>query len=72
MAAPRRNIVRPPLSSRPASAHPHQRDRLRGRLERERLALARWQKRLRRAFNAVQKHQKAITLLERQLSRLEE
>jgi hypothetical protein len=34
--------------------------------------LARWQTRMRRAFNATVKHHKAITRIERQIAKLEE
>jgi septal ring factor EnvC (AmiA/AmiB activator) len=72
MAAPRRHIIRPPSLSTPAN-QPSQRQiqKLRTRLDRERSALARWQTRLKRAFNTVEKHQKCIARLERQLVRLE-
>ncbi len=41
-------------------------------LEHELQALARWQPRLKRAFNTVQKCQRKVADLERQLARLEE
>ena len=73
MTAPRRRIVRPAATSRPrpAQCQPPL-HRLGTRLERERTALARWQKRLWRAFNAVEKIQKSIARLERRLARQEE
>jgi hypothetical protein len=46
--------------------------KLRAQLEHERIALARWQKRLKRAFNAVEKCQRTITRFERQITHLEE
>jgi len=42
-----------------------------GRLEEQRQALARWMSRLRRAFHAVEKHQKHSERLERQISQME-
>lgn len=73
MSTARRSIIR--SATKHALAHP-QRQRqfqsLRARLERERAALARWQTRLKRAFNAVQKCQKRITGLERQLTKMED
>jgi hypothetical protein len=45
--------------------------KLRARLERERAALARWQTRPKRAFNAVQKCQRAVQRLERHIHRAE-
>jgi hypothetical protein len=40
-------------------------------LEQERAALARWQKRFRRAFNAVEKFQRIIIRLERRIAHQE-
>jgi hypothetical protein len=67
MTMPRRRLVRP--QNRPDNTR--RRQRLRERLELERIALARWQSRLRRAFNAVEKHQAYIGRLERQITKLE-
>ncbi|MBL8798547.1 MAG: hypothetical protein JNM56_31920 [Planctomycetia bacterium] len=68
MSAPRRRIVRPP--TQPPDPNNHVRvQKLRVRLECERAALLRWQARLKRAFNTVQKTQARITRLERQLAR---
>jgi lipid II:glycine glycyltransferase (peptidoglycan interpeptide bridge formation enzyme) len=50
----------------------HQIQRLRDRLEKERGALSRWQSKLKRAFNAVEKAQKRIARIERQLTHLED
>jgi len=69
MATPRRRLIR---SMRPEPLHPQLQRRInkqRARLDHERLALSRWQKRLRRAFNAVEKCQKTIARIERQLTR---
>jgi hypothetical protein len=73
MSTPRRQIVRP--ASSPTSPGPnrqHQLQKLRGRLDHERKALARWQSRLKRAFNAAEKHQRQIVRLERQITKWEE
>ena len=69
MPAPRRRLVRPTRAS-PGQPPPHVL-KLRARLDKEQLALTRWQKRLKRAFNTVAKHQQSIARLERQLARLE-
>ncbi len=69
MNAPRRRIVRPP-AQRPDPNNQVRVQKLRVRLERERSALLRWQVRLKRAFNTIQKTQARITRLERQLARL--
>lgn len=70
MSTPRRRIVRP---HQPVGAADRQRrlQKLRSQLERERTALARWQKRLRRAFTTVEKLHKQIDRLERRRSLLE-
>jgi hypothetical protein len=73
MAMPRRRLIRPaPVPLPPNPHHQRQVQRLRERLEHERVALARWQTRLKRAFNTVEKCQKRIARIERQLTRLEE
>lgn len=72
MANARRSIIRP-ASSPPLPVRSLRRLQiLRIRLERERAALARWQTRLKRAFNAVEKSQKRLARLERQLTQWEE
>jgi hypothetical protein len=72
MSTPRRRLVRPeaPPARRP---NPERRvHKLRARLEAERAALARWQVKLRRAFTTVDKRQRAIARIERELARLED
>lgn len=71
MSTPRRRIVRP-APPRPTPDCQRQIQKLRLRLEQERVALARWMPRLRRAFKAVEKIQFRITRLERQITKLEE
>ncbi len=68
---PRRRIVRPTPSivTRP---RPDPRiQKLRARLEVERAALARWMTRLRRAFHSVERIQRRLVRLERQIARLD-
>jgi hypothetical protein len=69
----RRRLIRPRINTSPPSPN---RDRaiqkLRVRLEQERKALARWQKRLKRAFNTVTRLQKSIARTERQLAKKED
>jgi hypothetical protein len=70
---PRRRLIRTAVI--PAPANPQQQRKvqnLRERLAHERMALARWQTRLKRAFNAVEKSQKRIARIERQLTNLED
>ena len=71
MTTLRRRLVRPPSPPSENGQLQRQLRTLRGNLERERLALVRWQIRLKRAFNAVTKHQKRITRIERQLIQME-
>ena len=65
MSTPRRRLVRPPAATAVTS---HQRQRraqnLRGKLDRDRAALARWTSRLKRALNTVAKLQQRIARLE--------
>jgi len=72
MATPRRQIVRAASSANDIFGRQVKAQKLRARLDSERAALARWQRKLRRAFNAVEKHQRAIARLEGQLTRKEE
>lgn len=71
MSLPRRRLVRSP---EPAShAHdPRKTQRLRIRLEHEQTALRRWMARMKRAFHAVEKQEKVVSRLQRQLRLLEE
>ena len=73
MSSLRRRIVRPAVQeATPASNRQKQLQKLRARLHREQQALARWHCRLRRAFNAVQKHSKQLARIQRQITKLEE
>ena len=68
----RRCIVRPAPSPANNQHRDHQIEKLRNRLGVERASLARWQTRLKRAFTTVEKHQKRISRVERQIAFLEE
>jgi septal ring factor EnvC (AmiA/AmiB activator) len=72
-ATPRRRLIRSAVAIDQTN-HDRQRQmqKYRERLTHERTALARWQTRLKRAFNAVEKAQKRIARIERQLTNLEE
>jgi len=72
MSVPRRRLIRPAAIPDQANQH-HQRkvQKLRDRLAHERIALSRWQTRLKRAFNAVERTQKRIARIERQITNLE-
>jgi len=72
MNVPRRRIVRP---IRPVTVDTRRQDQLidrRSRLQTEQESLARWMKRLRRAFHAVEKNQARVCRLEREIARLEQ
>jgi hypothetical protein len=69
----RRRLIRPRVNPSPSSPNRERAiQKLRARLEQERKALARWQKRLKRAFNTVTRLQKSIARIERQLTQTEE
>jgi lipid II:glycine glycyltransferase (peptidoglycan interpeptide bridge formation enzyme) len=72
MSTPRRRLIRPSLVVTAPRNNTQQIQKLRDRLEKERASLARWQSRMKRAFNAVAKSQKHIARIERQLTHLEE
>jgi hypothetical protein len=72
MSAPRRRLIRPAPEPIATPDRPRQIQRLRDRLDKERAALARWQSKMKRAFNAVSKSQKCIACIERQLTQLED
>lgn len=71
----RRNLVRTPTTIS-TSPIPHRQQKTlrqaRIRLQQERTSLARWQRRLCRAFNAVQKQQARIARLEKRIAQMEE
>ena len=67
MSLPRRRLIRPALAADRTPHRPRQGQKLRDRLAKEQAALRRWQSRLKRAFNAVEKCQKCIARIERQL-----
>jgi hypothetical protein len=71
MTTPRRRLLRPDLP--PPSTPPNsiQLQKLRCKLAKEHAGLARWLTRLKRAVNAVAKHQRRLARLERQIARLE-
>ena len=72
MSAPRRRLIRPAPEPVATPDRSRQIQRLRERLEKERATLARWQTKMKRAFNAVTKSQNSVARIERQLTQLEE
>lgn len=71
MSIPRRRIIRP-IQEESDRKRQRQRDKLQARLEGEQKALARWQTKLKRAFNTVAKHMKTIVRIDKQLAQLKE
>lgn len=69
----RRRLIWPRVDFSPPSPNRERViQKMRLRQEQEQKALARWQKRLKRAFNAVSRLQKSIARIERQLTKKEE
>ena len=72
MSTPRRRLIRPAAELPPSRPlRPRQVQKLRERIDHERSALARWQTRLKRAFNSVEKLQRTIARLERKITLME-
>ena len=74
MTMPRRRIVRSPPSPSPPPDPQRQRrmQKLRNHLEKERVVLGRWMVKLRRAFHSVEKSQRKLAHLEKQLAKQED
>ena len=72
MTTPRRRVLRPPRVSAQVQRDQRQLEKRRLKLQNERVALDHWMARLRRAFNAIEKHRRRATRLERQLAQLEQ
>lgn len=71
MTTPRRRLIRPATQVANPAPNAMQLQKLRAKLAKERGDMARWMTRLRRAFNAMDKHQRAIARYERQINNLE-
>jgi septal ring factor EnvC (AmiA/AmiB activator) len=71
MTMPRRRLIRPTPQQAIPSPNAHSPPKLRAKLAKQRSDLARWLRKLRRAFNAADKHHRAIARLERQINQLE-
>ena len=68
----RRRILRSANASPEDQRQVQRLRKLRERLVQERAALARWMKRLRRAFNAFMKRQRAIARIEKEMTKRED
>jgi hypothetical protein len=71
MSTPRRRLVRPLAPPARNGSRTQQLAKLRARLEQTQTGLARWQRRLRRAFGTVERLRRTLIRLERQIARLE-
>ena len=69
---PRRRVLRPPQSSTVDARRLRKLTRQRAQLASEQQSLVRWMTKLKRAFHAVEKQQKSIARLEREIARLEQ
>lgn len=73
MTTSRRRLVRPPKPlAQDDTARQRRLSQLQQRLQTEQVALARWMRRLKRAFHAVECSQQKIVRWQRQLTLLEE
>jgi len=71
MSVPRRRLIRPALAPASVPNRLRQIQRLRERLDHERTALARWQSKLKRAFNSVERYQRSVSRIEHKITQLE-
>lgn len=71
MSTARRRILRSPRSSAEESRRHQKLLSRRSRLQKEQQSLARWMTRFKRAFHAVEKQQKTVSWLEREITKLE-
>jgi hypothetical protein len=72
MTTPRRRLIRPAIAGTPAPEQQRRLQRLRESLQWEQATLVRWMARLKRAFHAVEKSQRRIAQLQRQLTKTED
>ena len=71
MTTPRRRLIRPAISPTTPPQTSQQLQKLRAKLETDRLGFSRWLARLKRAFTAIDKYQRRVARLERQITKLE-
>jgi hypothetical protein len=69
---PRRRVLRPRRTPAENAARARKVATRRARLEKEQAGLSRWMTKLKRAFHAVEKHQKTVSRLEREIACLEQ
>ena len=68
---PRRRVIRPPRPVTDDTLRQRKLATRRTRLQLEQQSLSRWMSRLKRSFHAVEKQQKTVSRLEREIARLE-
>ena len=73
MSTPRRRLIRPQPEPTIVNAQRRQEQltKLHVRLDKERISLTRWLARMRRAFHAVERQQKRVTRIEKQIAKQE-
>lgn len=72
MTTPRRRVLRPRPPAADNLLRQQMLSRRREQLEKEQAALARWMSRLRRAFHELEKRQKTVRRIEREIAKLEQ
>jgi hypothetical protein len=72
MTTPRRRVLRPPRTEAEDSRRLQKLSRWRDQLQQEQTGLTRWMCRLRRAFHELEKRQKTVRRLEREIAKLEQ
>lgn len=72
MSSPRRRVLRNALTAAEDPQRQKKIVRRREKLQKEQEYLSKWMAKLKRAFHAVEKHQKTVARLERELTQLDQ
>lgn len=67
----RRRVLRPPRNATDQARRQRNLSARRAQLEKDQQCLARWMTKLRRAFHAVEKQQRKVARLEREIAKLD-
>jgi len=70
MTTPRRRVLRPPRTGVADARLQQKLVSRRAQLQKEQVGLARWMSRLRRAFHELEKRQKTVRRIEREINKL--
>lgn len=70
MTTPRRRVLRPPRTDVEDARRQQKLSARRDQLQKEQTGLARWMSRLRRAFHELEKRQKTVRRIEREIAKL--